>query len=323
MPTLLTTSKMSPELVARIESSVSGRRVKAGDSSLPPLVKGILRIGVVAIACFAVYSFVDVRRRESRQLEQDRSALLESLRAQTSSITADDQKADAKDDAWLSKLSGPWEGDLDELGTKSALDALLSRGSVWVRGPIDGFTSPAKINATAAASGKDAFLLCLADPPASRMEKNVLGRVRIAYDNGTALEQPTSKHRRLEDAKRGLPLLQPAFADRVRAAPDSIAVKALKKELDGASLDKTRDALRARVLVAVMDEPAQAGGITEMDGERVHDIRVFLVDLAADKVVFRTRKRVDPSEWGAVTRAQFASGLDGCALAFDVRDNLR
>lgn len=322
MPTFLTTDKMSPELAARIQSSVSGRRIK-GETRLPRWSKGILRIGVIGIAGWLVYALVDLKRRESKQLEHDRSVLLDSLAKQTATFTPDDPKADQRIDEQLVSLSGAWPGDLDELGTKTALDDALARSSVWIRGPIDGFTSPAKIANTAAASGKDAFLLCLADPPASRTEKNVLGRVRIAYANGAQLEQPTAKVKRLDAAKHGLPFLQPAFAERIRSAPDGITIRALKKELDGASLDAARTTLRSEILIAVMDEPAPAGGITEIDGERAHDVRVAIVDLQKQKPLFRSRKHVDPSEWSTQNRSQFASGLDGCTLAYDLRDALK
>lgn len=322
MPTFLTTSKMSPELAARVQSSVSGRRV-SGDPRMPRWSKGILRIGVVGTAGWMIYAFVDLKRRESRQLEHDRGALLQSLQTQTATFTPEDLKTNAQIDETLVQLSGAWPGDLDELKTKSALDDVTRRPSVWVRGPIDGFTTPAKIATTASASGKDAFLLCVIDPPASRTEKNVLGRVRIAYANGAQLEHATSNVRRLDSVKRGLPFLQPAFADGVRAAPDGIAIRALKKELDGASLDTARAAMRAEVVFAVMDEPAPAGGITEIDGERAHDVRVAIVDRKTSTILFRARKHVDPSDWTTQNRAQFASGLDGCALAYDLRDGLR
>jgi hypothetical protein len=36
-------------------------------------------------------------------------------------------------------------------------------------------------------------------------------------------------------------------------------------------------------------------------------------------VLVRARKRVDPSWLAATTRSSFASAIDGCALAVDVR----
>jgi hypothetical protein len=72
-------------------------------------------------------------------------------------------------------------------------------------------------------------------------------------------------------------------------------------------------------LIAVMDEAGPAGGITEMDGERAHDARVAIQERASRKVLLRVRKHVDPAGWSTVNRAQYAAGLDGCALALQAR----
>jgi hypothetical protein len=70
-----------------------------------------------------------------------------------------------------------------------------------------------------------------------------------------------------------------------------------------------------------MDEPDEAGP-ADLDGERPHQVRVALIDLRAGKIVLRTRKRVDPNWLAATTRSNFASAVDGCALALDIRSDL-
>jgi DNA mismatch repair protein MutS2 len=50
-----------------------------------------------------------------------------------------------------------------------------------------------------------------------------------------------------------------------------------------------------------------------------HQVRVAVVDLRAQRVLLRARKRVDPNWLAESTRSTFATAVDGCALAFDVR----
>ena len=57
---------------------------------------------------------------------------------------------------------------VDELRAPHALTSRLSSPLLWVRGPLDGFGSPAKAAVVAAASGKDSLLLCMLDPPSAR-----------------------------------------------------------------------------------------------------------------------------------------------------------
>jgi hypothetical protein len=67
-----------------------------------------------------------------------------------------------------------------------------------------------------------------------------------------------------------------------------------------------------------MDEPGESGP-ADLDGERPHQVRAAIVDLRTDKLLIRVRKRVDPDWLAASTRSNFASAVDGCALALDVR----
>jgi hypothetical protein len=71
-----------------------------------------------------------------------------------------------------------------------------------------------------------------------------------------------------------------------------------------------------------MDEPGTSSGLSELDGERPHDVRVAFVDMGAQKVVLRLRKHVDPAWISLEKRPRYAAGLDGCALALDVRESV-
>ena len=71
-------------------------------------------------------------------------------------------------------------------------------------------------------------------------------------------------------------------------------------------------------MLFAIDEPGEAGVAAELDGERPHQVRIGVVDLAADKVLLRLRRKVDPSWISSNARAEFASGIDSCGLALDV-----
>ena len=126
----------------------------------------------------------------------------------------------------------------------------------------------------------------------------------------------------MHEAEVGLPFLLPPWADRVRAAETEREITTLKIELDRAPLEKAKAALKANLLLVAIDESSKGTGPTELDGERAHDVRVGLVDLAAAKILLRLRKHVDPSGWSASARTEFATGLDGCALAFDIYETV-
>src|SRR5260370_24111407 len=119
---------MSPALAARVESSVSGRRVRPGESVLGPRAKSMLRLALVLLVGLGVYSFGDARRKDAKKLERDRTALLDMLSVQAESLTAEEKAALARDEAVLQRLAGAYEGDLVDPSL------VLSRSAVDVRG---------------------------------------------------------------------------------------------------------------------------------------------------------------------------------------------
>jgi hypothetical protein len=316
MATFLTNRKMSPGLRARIETSVSGRK-STGPS--PAFVRALARFGIL-VMIIAIVVWLSVKKREGGQLlERERASLLDLLHATTASVTDDDRRAVARDEAFILKLASTYEGDLipDELRAPNALKAVLARPLVYVRGPVDAFANSAAIERAAAASVTDTFLTCLIEPPRARTESHVVGQVRAAS------KADLSHVHRLADAYRGLTILDPSLEQRVRAARDLRAVTKLRTELERTPLDLAKQAWRAAILVIVVDEPGDPNTIAEFDGERPHDVRVEIADVVAAKVLFRLRRHVDPSVWSASARVDYASGLDGCALAFDVHESLR
>jgi hypothetical protein len=325
MATFLVTNRMNPALAARIEASVRGRRKRAGASRVGPIVVGVARVVAVIAAVALVFAVVVVRHRRHDDVEQARASLISDVRARASALTPWDEDCVPRAESRLEQLWGAYEGDVvaADLRAPGALDTVLARPTLYVRGPLAAFANAAAIAAAAVASGKDPFVACLAAPPASRAEKAVLAKVRVAYTGGAAYEQATANVRLLGEAEVGLPLLRPAWLGRVRAAEELGELDDLRRQLDKAPILRATNAAKSTILVALFDEPGEGAGVTELDGERPHDVRIGLVDLATSKLLLRLRKHVDPSWIAMATRAQYASGLDSCALAMDVRDAVR
>jgi hypothetical protein len=326
MATFLTTSKMHPELAARIEASVRGKAYKPGaPRRLPPRLVLLARAALVLVVTLGVYTVVSGRRHDRAELERTRAGLLDAVGAQSAGITEEEKGAVTRAESWLMRSSGEYEGELvaKELRAPGALTAALGRPAIWVRGPLGAFKSPMLIADAAATSAKDSLLLCLLEPPASRVEKVLFEKVHVAYAGGPPLEQRTSNVRRLHEAIVGLPLLLPPWSERVRSAPDSAELARLKRELERAPALRAKQALRAELLVAALDEPSDGGGPTELDGERAHAVRIVIVDLASEKVLLRTKKLVDPTWISLAKKSTYATGLDSCGLAFDVHESVR
>jgi hypothetical protein len=321
MPTFLTTPRMSPALAARVEASVRGRR---GEHRPPSRSLGVslLRVGFVAAVLLVVGAVLYARQSYRRELEAARTALLDTLRTKSAALTDRDRGAVTRDEAWLTRLAGSYEGDFvaPELRDPATFAAMLARPAVYVRGPLSALASTQRIADAASSSMKDPLLVCLLDPPAARTEKALLAKVREVYGTALATTPQAPNVSRFAAAEAGLPFLLPPWAGRVRAAQDPEEIEKLDHELSRAPVEEAKRAVKADVLVAAMDEPGDGSGPTELDGERAHFVRVGIVDLAADKVLLRVRKHVEPSWISEAKRPQYAAGLDGCGLAMDVRD---
>jgi hypothetical protein len=309
---------MDPALIARIERSVGGSARPARAKLVTPrlrnsLLRFAITVGLMGIATTALVA----RRRYHQEMSRERAVLFDTVHIQNAAITNDERGFMVRVDPWLLGLATAYEGDIvaDELRPPKAFDAVLARPSVYVRGPVSAFTSSAAIAETASASTLDSFLWCLLDPPASRAEKAILSKVRTAYGGGAS----TSAHaRRLQDAAGGLKQLLSPWEERVHDAPELRDLERIKAELAKVPVEETKRAVQAELLIAAMDEPDETGP-ADLDGERAHQVRVVVVDLHADKILLRARKRVDPNWLAASTRSTFASAVDGCALALDVR----
>jgi hypothetical protein len=273
----------------------------------------------------AVFAAWSSRQRERLRLESARATLLEEVRARSAELADDDRSFIDRADMWLMRVAGPYEGDFvdDAMRAPGAVKEVLGRPSVYVRGPVEAFASPASIASAAAASFKDPLVLCLVDPPSARSEKAMMHPIRAVYDGGHAAEGGAPHVRLLAEAEAGLPYLVPSWASHVEQAASLAAVDGLRAEFRAAPTERAVRALKATVLLCAFDEPGTHEGPAELDGERPHDIRLGLVDLAASKVLLRLRRHVDPGWISTSRRVEYAVGLDACALAFDVVRELR
>lgn len=321
MPTLLVTNKMSPELARRVQASVSGRKRLAGRKSRSPGAVALMRLVTLLLVAGAVGGFISLRRRAEDELTRLREDVLSSVGKAARTLTLEDRRTLPRIERALSRAAGVYEGDWVEpaLSSGTALAELLQKPLVYVRGAVDAFGTPEAIAETARASQKDAFLLCLVDPPSARTEKALLDRVFVAYSSRHRVDERTPNGYALYEAEAGAPFFAPEFVERVNASKDRRRLEELRRSVESAPLARASEAVKARTLVFVMDEPGDRGKPMELDGERARHVRVGIVDLSNDKVLLRLRKYVDPAWISLKRRAEYASGLDACALSLDVR----
>jgi hypothetical protein len=318
MGTLLSNRRMSPELRARIEASVRGRRVAAG-SRLRARSISLLRLLSFAVISGAVALYVINARRSEARFELARGALLGRARTESAALTARDRAIVARVMPWLARAAGTAFSDLvaPELAERG-LSTVLARPTVYVRLPLAGVHGSASLEQAAAQSFKDALVLCLLDPPASRSEKLLVSRARRAYA-GQERMGAGAQVTRLYDAISGLPFLSREWERKLLAAEDERALGELERRFNRAPLAAAKRAAKAELLLFALDEPSDGSGPIELDGERPHHVRVGLVDLEADRLLLAFRRHVDPSWVSAANRAEYASGIDSCSLALDAQ----
>lgn len=324
MPTLLVTSKMNPALRARVEKAVAGGRVTSKRTMR--LVIALSRVTMVLTVVFGVRAVLANRKAEGDELERLRRELVENVEARAKLVEPADRDAAARATSWVTKVASPefTEVIADELRAPDALKTRLGESVVWIRGPLSEMARPDKLGEVARANDKDALLYCLIDPPATRTEKTVLEKVRIASSRGPAFDERTAGTYRLHDVIVGLPFLQAPWLERARKVADRDEAVRLRREWDRAPLDRAIVAAQAHLLLVAVDEEGDRPGPTELDGERSHIVRVALIDVAhGGKMLLGVRRRVDPSWISEARRPTQAGALDSCALAFDIHETLR
>jgi hypothetical protein len=312
MATFLTTSKMSPELAARIEASVRGRT--ASQAKRKPGLVAAARLFVVAlVAVFVVFLSVSWQRRDSAK-ERGRAELIAAIEAENATLEPQHHQLVTRAEALLVEAA---DADHQVAREPIALAEVLARTAVYVRGERDAFRDPAKMRDALKASVKDTFVLCLVMPPKGRSEKELHQQVRLAYSGG--LEKPTSHVHRLQAAADVLPFLTPEWLKRVEDASSLIELGELRTAFNRAPFEQGKAAAMADLLIYALDDPPEAGARVEFDGASAHDVRVGLVDIASGKPLLRHQAHLDPAWISEANRTQLAGAIDGCRLAFDLR----
>lgn len=317
MPTFLTTKKMSPELKARVQASVRGDRAVA-QRKLTPRAVSHLRWLVALSVTLAVVFLWRVRRQAQAEIEGARSSLLQLHDREASTLTDSDREIVGRVQHWLAAMAkGRPEDHIATQVSLKGLASILARSSVYVRVPLEATSALKTFEKSALSSTKDAFVLCLARPPEERSEPKLRRAVQLAYRGDDKLREATANVQPLRDAMVGLPFLEPPFRARVLEATRR-ELEGLRKSFDQAPVAEAKRAAKADQLLVALDESPDTNEPAELDGERAHYVRVGLVDLVAEKLLLRLRRRVDPTWLSDRTRADYARGVDSCALAFDV-----
>jgi hypothetical protein len=324
MASFLVTPAMPPALATRVMASVKGKQRRGAPKVHGPRISMAALIPVTAVVV-VVGLMLFSRWMANRELELARADVLQKLATQQAWMPAGAASFLPMVQTWVTRTAGNYEGDLitDDLRIEGALQARLARPSLFLRGSQPKLARPDQLVEAAAGSVKDAFVLCLSEPPDSRAEKSVMHKIKGANFAG-ALPQM----RRYFDAEAGLALLQPAWEAKVRAASEPKALHSMSAEWMRAPLEDGRQAAAAELLLVVVDElpvvePDADPGDGRRPEERPHAMRMAVVDLRAQNVLLRLRKTEDPSAFAPVARLAHAQGITGCLFAMDVRDAVK
>jgi hypothetical protein len=311
---------MSSQLRGRVSASVRGRRLRQG-SSAKPRRTALLRVGVVAAIGLLVFAIVREQRLGQAQLDTAKQTLLQSrasLRATlTPSAHAIGQRLTRALRLEASGYLGPAHH--ESLRTLEGWDRSLARPLVYARAEIQLLDPPERLEATLSESRVDAFVSCLKHPPAGRSEKELMKRVSDAYGSGA--QEFTQNVYRAHDALLSLRLLDPAIDRQIETADELQPIVHFQQTWEDAHVDARLPAVFGEVFLMLLDEPKTPDTPVELDGASVHGVRVVIVDISRehDQVLLRSHHDLNPSWVSERRRHQYALGLDGCRLAYDLR----
>jgi len=323
MATFLVTPQMNPGLRARVERAVSHRR-RAKDAAAKLGLQGSLggkeklRLArvlpvllLLVVAGLGTAMFV-VGKRE---LERERTALLTIIQDRRAALPGGHDRFLGVTDHYITETAGdtaPPDSIEASLKAPGALDALLKRPAVYLHGSAPELADSAKIDAAAKASDKDSFLVCLASPPATNGEKDLLAKVKGVYFQGAKVDEATASVRRLTDARAALLVLSPAFEEQVRTATEWKGLRMLRHDLEAVPAERAGPAVAAEVLIVVADVAAKTN---------TRESRVAIVDLTTKTVLYRGKPHVD-NQGRTAASTFYSAEVDGCAMALAVRQSL-
>jgi hypothetical protein len=311
----LTNDKMSPELRERIEASLRGSR-PAARRAPPSRVRLVVRLVTMTVIVGCVLLLGLRYRQGHSHLDTARQQLLAEHARLTAPASEQAPPRIGLTRDLLVAEAGVYLGDhvAPNLRREGALGRLAERGVLYVRGPVASLRGRGSLPAAIAESRRDAFVNCLFAPPSSTTEREMLPTVAASY-RGRAPRVPVLRLQALFAVE---PFLGDAWRTRLRAATSVAEVRDHRQEMERAELSRAAEAVRADLLVFVLDEPKKPGTHAELDGANDHMVRVGIFDLGANETLLRLRRRMEPSWISEARRVEFARGLNGCRLAVDV-----
>lgn len=317
MATFLSNSRMDPALRARIQTSL---RARSRHARLAPTAIAVLRVAAIGAIVVCVLWFVAQRQADRDALAAAKADVKAMLARHREKLPERGAKLVEVAQAHLLEAAGAYAGDFvaEDLDSVAALDELLKQPLVYVRGDLSTFESGQALGANIARSSPDSLVYCLLRPPEAKDEKALLKPVyaSLAKPPPPVLEGVA----RLYSAVAGLPVLEPAWTERIDAAEDRFTFRTVERLARAAPLDEALHAASAKTLLFVMDEPKHGDGPSELDGSNRHYVRVQLVDLESNSTQLRLRLLADPEWISDSKRVRYARPLLGCRVAFDLRE---
>lgn len=321
---LLTNPKMSPELRARVSSSVRGLRRGHGARLYAPTRTALLRLSVVGFVIVVVALVWRERQSRALELAQAKERLLQEREQARATLTPNAYTLAERVQLVLRRESNDYAGAVrdDNLTTPNDWQALFRRRLLYARLPTGSVNSPEKLESHLSESKPDAFVLCLKQPAEGRDENALMKRINAINGDAMATKEQLLDVHPAFDAIVTLQLLERSIDESVERAAELKAVLDMQDMWDKARVDERLPSVSAEVLIALLDEPKVADTPVELDGASVHKARVMIVDLSRDKdkVLFRGRYDMNPSWVSERRRHQYANSLDSCRVATEIRN---
>lgn len=325
MPSSLVNPKMNPALAARVVRSLHGKRSSgASTATTSPSRTLLLRLGALAAVSAIVCAVVREVQTRNTQLADAKQTLLQARAELQATLTPRARAFGDRVTRLLTREANSYHGAVrhEQLASIADWDAVLARPIVYARVDVDKISQPERFDAALSESRKDAFVACLKRPPEARGEKELMKRVVDAF--GQDAQEYTSNLHRVHDALVTLRVLDPAIDRQIERAEELQPVLSLQHTWEQARVDERLPAVFGEVVIALLDEPKLPNTPVELDGASVHGVRLVVVDVSReqDLVLLRTHFDLNPSWVSERRRPQYAQGLEGCRMAYDVRTAL-
>lgn len=324
MASFLTTKKMGPQLRARIETSLTGRRSEKRRAKVTPLIVATLRAGLLLFAIAMTVSFFVKKRGQESRVSTLRAEVLAAHDKASSGLRKRDKELRQRVEIAVAQALNTYRGDVlsEEVRDPALFRELLQKPGIYLRASIRDLKKPEGLKLAAENSLKDAFLVCLLDPPPGTKEREMVERVYVAYRSGPELDKATLPFFRLQAGLAFLPIFEAPWRESVLHAKELSGLQYLKKTIERAPIDVARAVARSETMLILLDEEKLPGSPSEFDGSSKHFVQVHLVKLDSQTTVLRLRRLVDPEWISENRRLRYASGLLACRLAKELRDLL-